>query len=58
MLSTAKSANVGFSQVVQLFATLQTQLMLLVQKIPFINSEKKIWVSTMCAKILGFSRVY
>jgi len=40
MLSTAKSANVGFSQVVQLFATPQTQLTLLVQKIPFINSEK------------------
>ena len=31
MLSRAQSANVGFSQVVQLFA--------LAQKIPFINSE-------------------
>ena len=34
MLTRAKSANVGFSQVVQ------TQLPLLAQKIPFINSEK------------------
>ena len=33
MLSTAKSASVGFSQVVQLFAPPA-------QKIPFINSEK------------------
>ena len=37
MLTRAKSANVGFSQVVQLFAPPQTQ------KIPFINSEKKIF---------------
>ena len=58
MLSTAKSANVGFSQVVQLFAPPKTQLSLLVQKIPFINSEKIFfWVSTMCAQILGFGRV-
>ena len=54
MLSTAKEANVGFSQVVQLFAPPVN----LAQKILFINSEKKFfWVSTMCAQILGFSRV-
>jgi len=35
MLSTAKSANVGFRPAVQLFATPETLLM---QKIPFINS--------------------
>jgi len=39
MLSTAKSANVGFSQVVQLFAL---PTMLLAQKIPFINLEKNL----------------
>jgi len=56
MLSTAKSANVGFSQVVQLFAPPANPAN--AQKIPFINSEKKIFgVSTMCAKILGFIRV-
>jgi len=59
MLSRVKSTNIGFSQVVQLFALdPQTQPPLLAQKIPFINSEKKIfWMSTMCAQILGFSRV-
>ena len=54
MLSTATSANIGFWQVVQLLAPPQT----LAEKIPFINSEKKLfWVLTMCAQILGFSRV-
>jgi len=49
MLNTATSANVGFSQLVQLLAPPQT---LLTEKIPFINSEKKLfWVSTMCAHI-------
>jgi len=49
MLSTAKSANVGFSQVVQLFA-------------PPTNpanapcAENSFWVSTMCAKI--FHRIH
>jgi len=58
LLSTATSANVGFSQVVQLLAPPQTPVSRLAEKIPFINSEKKIfWVSTMCAQILGFSRV-
>ena len=27
------------------------------QEIPFINSEKKFWVSTMCPKTLGFIKV-
>jgi len=40
MLSTATSANVGFSQVVQLLAPHQTPLTRLTEKIPFINSEK------------------
>ena len=58
MLSTTTSANVGFSQVVQLLAPPQTLLTHLAEKIPFINSEKKLfWVSTMFAQILGFSRV-
>jgi len=38
MLTRAKSANVGFSQVD--FPHAQTQLTLVAQKIPFINSEK------------------
>jgi len=42
MLTTAKSANVGFSQVVQLLAHLQTHHMHLAQKIPVKNSEKNI----------------
>ena len=42
----------------QLLAPPQTLLTHLAEKIPFINSEKKLfWVSTMCAQILGFSRV-
>ena len=58
MLTTATSANVGFSQVVQVLAPPQTLLTHLAEKIPFINSETKLfWVSTMCAQILGFSRV-
>jgi len=40
MLSTATSANVGFSQVVQLLDPPQTPLTRLAKKIPFINSEK------------------
>ena len=42
MLSTAKSANVGFSQVVQLFAPLAKPATHLTHKIPFIDSEKKL----------------
>jgi len=40
MLSTAESANVGFSQVVQLRNLPQPHTQL-TQKIPFINLEKK-----------------
>jgi len=47
MLTTAKSANVGFSQVVP---HSQTQLTLLTQKIPFINSEKKFFGCKLCAQ--------
>jgi len=40
MLSKAKSANVGFRPVVQLFAPPTNRATHLAQKIPFINSEK------------------
>jgi len=40
MLSTAKSANVGFRPVMQLFAPPTHPAMHVAQKIPFINSEK------------------
>jgi len=53
MLSTAKSANVGFRLVVQLLAPPTNRATHLAQKIPVINSEKNIMVST----ILGFSMV-
>jgi len=42
MLSTAKSADVGFRPVVQLFAPATIPATHLAQKIPFINSEKNI----------------
>jgi len=42
MLGTATSANVGFSQQVQLLAPPQTLLTHLAEKIPFINPKKKI----------------
>jgi len=48
MLNTAKSANVGFSQVVQLFA--QPTNPAHAQKIPFINSEKKFFGCQQCAQ--------
>jgi len=41
MLSTAKSATVGFSQLVQLFAPPTNPAYAPGAKIPFINSEKK-----------------
>jgi len=41
MLSTAKSANIGFLQVVQLFAHPQTLHVHFMQKIAFINLKKK-----------------
>jgi len=56
MLSTAKSAKVGFSQVVQLFAPPPNPAH---AENSFYKFRKKFfWVSTMCAKVLGFSRVY
>jgi len=51
MLSTAKEANVGFSQVVQLFAPPVN----LVQKILFINSEKNV-TSWWCDELNGSHR--
>jgi len=52
------SANVGFSQVVQLLAPPQTPVTRLAEKKSFYKFRKKLfWVSTMCAQILGFSRV-
>jgi len=61
MLSTATSANVGFSQVVQLLATPQTPLTRLAEKIPFINSEKNYSGCQQCAHkyygLVAFSRV-
>jgi len=49
MLSTAESANVEFSQVVQLLAPPQTLLAQLAEKIPFINSEKNYSGCQQCA---------
>ena len=49
MLSTATSANVGFSQVVQLLAPPQTPLTRVAENIPFINSEKNYYGCQQCA---------
>jgi len=57
MLSTAKSANVGFRSVVQLFAPPTNPATHVAQKIAVVNWETLLWVSTICAQILGFSRV-
>jgi len=40
MLSTAKSASIGFRPVVQLFAPSTNPATHLAQKIPFINSKR------------------
>jgi len=49
MVSTAKSASVGFSQVVQLFAPpINPPTYGRHHKIPFINSEKKISGCQQC----------
>jgi len=50
MLTTAKSANVGFSQVVQLFAPPTNPAYVSGAKILFINSEKKIFGCQQCAQ--------
>ena len=58
MITTAKSANVGFSQVAQLLAPPTNPAYAPCAKNSFYKFRKKIfWVSTMCAQILGFSRV-
>ena len=58
MLSRAKSANVGFSQVVQLLAPPTNPANTPRAENSFYKFGKKIfWVTTMCAQILGFSRV-
>jgi len=58
MLSTAKSANIGFLQVVQLFAPPTNPAYAPRAENSFYKFRKKIWgVSTMCTKILGFSKV-
>jgi len=52
MQSTAKSANVGFRPVVQLFAAPTNPATHVAQKIPFINWEKSIMgVNNMCTNI-------
>jgi len=57
MLSTAKSANVGFSKVVQLFAPPTNAPTDLSTKFLYKFGKILFWVSTMDAQILGFSRV-
>ena len=58
MLSTTKSASVGFRPVVQLFAPPTNPATHLAEKILFYKCAKTfLWVSTMCSQILGFSRV-
>jgi len=53
MLSTAESANVGFLQVVQLFAPLANPAY--AENAFYKFGKKLFWVSTMCAQVLGFS---
>jgi len=57
MLSTAESANVGFSQVVQLFALPTNPAYAPRAENSFYKFGKKFWVSKMCAQLLRFSRV-
>jgi len=58
MLTTAKSANVGFSQVVQLLAPPTNPANAPRTENSFYEfGNKFFWVFTMCAQILGFSRV-
>jgi len=53
MLSTAESANFGFSQVVQLFAPPANPAYAPCAENSFYKFGKKLfWVSTMCAQIL------
>ena len=58
MLSAGKSANVGFSQVVQFSAPPTHPANAAHTENSFYKFGKNLfWVSTMCAQILGFSRV-
>ena len=58
MLSRANSANVGFRPVVRLFAAPANPTHAPRTENPFYKFGKKLlWVSTMCAQILWFSRV-
>jgi len=50
MLSTAKSANVGFLQVVQLFAPPANTAYAPRAEIPFINLEEKFFGCQQCAQ--------
>ena len=60
MLSKAESANVGFSQVVKLFAPPANPANAPRAENSFYKliklGKKLFWLSTMCAQILGFSR--
>jgi len=49
MLSTAKSANVGFRPVVHLFAPPTNPATHLAHKVPFINPQKPFCVCQQCA---------
>ena len=57
MLSTAKSANVGFSQVVQFLAPLANPANAAGSENSFYKFGKKNFCVSMCAQILGFNRV-
>ena len=61
MLSTAKSATVGFSQLVQLFAPPTNPAYAPGAKIPFINLEKIFFGCQQCAQkyygLVGFIMV-
>jgi len=54
-LSTAREANFGGSAII---CPIPNPAIAPGAKIAFINSEKLFWVSTICAQILGFSRIY
>ena len=58
LLSTAKSASVGFRPVLQLFAQPTNPANAPRAEYSCYKFGKKLlWVSTICAQILGFSRV-
>jgi len=57
MLSTAKSANIGLQPVAQLFAPPTNPAAPAGENSFYKSAKTFLWVSTMCAQILGFSRV-